>query len=91
MRTSTVLKKAAKLLRKGPWGQGVAADRPGTLCVMDAVHRAGGDEAYDRVGWFLHGCAGEPAVDFNDAKGRTQAEVVEFVEVAAINAAAVGE
>ncbi len=85
-----VLLGAADVIERGGWCQG-AYERSGSFCVSGAIRKASGWKADGHLTTICvdaHGALwqalGENMADWNDAPGRTQAEVVaKLREVAA--------
>ena len=78
---SKVLLRAAELIEKHGWCQNAAGDMEGSVCLWGAIQAAQGiepgsiifldNEAWDRIFSALRYCP----IRWNDAPGRTQAEV----------------
>lgn len=89
-----ILDAAADLIEpEGAWGQGQWESSTGCLCAEGALAKAGACERFvdvcrAPVGRFFEPLVGGDIVAWNDAPGRTQAEVVAKLREAAAKARA---
>lgn len=87
------LRNAASILTNSPWGQGYDFDGKGAMCAFGAIRRAVGDDlptcstqTRDRASnaaRAFYRFFGEDIVTYNDADGRTQAQMVRALETVA--------
>lgn len=92
---SEVLYLAAELLSKGKWGRGYSENRPGTMCMMDAVDAAAqqiaidnGNKgykyaAYDMAEVVLYNKLSQPTTVWNDTVAKNKRQVISMLRSAA--------